>query len=95
MSRCEDHMDVRSPMPPQTQGELAKEHQSKDNLHKWLEKWSEARLLGTSEHLLWGQRRAITLVLLDAQRYPVILAVYCKRGFDNAGKMTLLPWTPW
>ena len=98
MSKCEDHTGVASLMSPQTQGELAKGHQGEDssasNLHKSLGKWSEAgliKLVDSSEHLLWGQRRAVTLILLDAQRYPVILAVYCTRGFDRAGRMTLLP----
>lgn len=98
MSKCEDYMGVGSLTPLRNQGELAKgcqcEDSSASNLHKLLEKWSEAGLikpLDISERLFWGQRRAITLVLLDAQRYPVILAVYCTRAFDRAGKMTLLP----
>lgn len=90
-------MNVGSLMPLQTQGDLTEEHQGEDssisNLHKWLEKWSEAGLIKLldSQHLLWEQRRPIAIILLDAQRYPVILAVYCIRGFDRAGKMTLLP----
>lgn len=79
MSQCEDHRDVGPSCHHRHKESLprsvkVKIDSSTSNLHKWLEKWSEAeliKLLDISEHLLW----ALTLILLDAQRYPVILAV--------------------
>lgn len=94
MSKCEKNMGVGSlvsPQPREFNRGCQGEHSSASSLHKSLGKWSETGLmkpLDTSEHLSWGQRRAVTLFLLESRGHPVISAFYCSRGFDRAGEVT-------